>query len=369
MRAPRRSFFSRIASTLRELRALREGRVHHGVSVALAPSVSRTVLPEECACCAEPATHRLAARGRGGVSLLVGYCDDCAEHQASLASRVLALALSSLLLALVAAAGLPLLAPGLGWFGLSLLVLLFSSLPLAALFFPIAPSAAPHTSRGPAVTWGTAGDLRCASPRYAERLAELNGGLAQQPTLIRERTTSAWLCAGPVLGVGAACLSFLVYHPLLRILNLGPVPAEVALDGKRLAAVDATSNESPSAGAIVRVPAGAHVLSMTSLIDGSALGHVSVELHSGAVHLFAISAEGTCFWLETSGYGREQLAQPSYQPLTSADHFWVLPGGIDTWFAPNPGTADPNARSSGGLLTALRQAPCTEAPQEVRSEQ
>ena len=47
----------------------------------------------------------------------------------------------------------------------------------------------------------------------------------------------------------------------------------------------------------------------------------------------------------------------------------VLPGGIDTWFAPNPGTADPNARSSGGLLTALRQAPCTEAPQEVRSAQ
>jgi hypothetical protein len=211
--------------------------------------------------------------------------------------------------------------------------------------------------------------LLCWSPRYAERLAALNGGLPQRPVRIRAPKTSAWLCAGPVVSVGAACLSFFVYHPLLRILNLGPVPVAVALDGRRLTAVDATSNESPAAGAIVRVPAGAHVLSMTSLIDGSALGQASVELHSGSVHLFAIGAEGTCFWLETSGYGREQRVRPSYQPLTSADHFWVLPGGIDTWFAPNPGTTDPSARSSGGLLTALRQAPCVEAPPEVRSAQ
>lgn len=353
---------------VRALRTLRAARVRHGMSVTLPAAESSTLLPEECACCGAPATHRLAAR-RPEASLLVGYCDECAEHQASNGSRVLAISLSSLLLALVGAAGLPLLAPNLGWPELSLLVLALSLLPLLALLLRMAPAPEPHACPGPAVTWGKAGDLVCAAPRYAERLAALNGGLTLRPIEIRERKASAWLCAGPVLGVTAACSAFFIYHPLLRILNLGPVPVEVAFDGQRLVAVDATSNESPAAGALLRVPAGAHVLSMTSLIDGSALGHVSVDLHSGAVHLFAIGAEGICFWLETNGYGREQRVQPSYQPLSSADHFWALPGGIDTWFAANPQAADPNARSSGGLLTALRQAPCTEAPQEVRSAQ
>ncbi len=217
--------------------------------------------------------------------------------------------------------------------------------------------------------WGSEQHLLCASAQYAERLAALNQGLPRQPWPMREQRASRWLCAGPILAVGAACWSFFIYHPLLRIINLGPVPAVVALDGQRLAAVDATSNESPSAGVILRVPAGEHVLAVSSAIDGAAIARVSVDLHSGAVHLFAIAGEGTCFWLETNGYGREQRVQPSYQPLTAAEHFWVLPGGIDTWFAPNPLNADPNARSSGGLLTALRQAPCSEAPQEVRFAQ
>src|SRR5450755_5017893 len=93
-----------------------------GVSVALPPGTA--ILPEECACCAEPATHRLAARRRDGVSLLVGYCDECAEHQASASSRVLALGLSSLLLGLATASGLPLLAPRAGLVVLALVACL-----------------------------------------------------------------------------------------------------------------------------------------------------------------------------------------------------------------------------------------------------
>jgi hypothetical protein len=351
------------------MRFLRSRRVLVGVSVVLPESVASLVLPEECACCAAAATHRLAL-GRGdGASLLVGYCDECAEHQAGSASRVLALALSSLLLGLVGAAGLPLLFPNLGLVGLAVPVLLLAVLPLAVLLLPVAAPSPPHACRGVAVFWDAGNRLLCAAPAYGAQVAALNAAVPPEPAPIREGSGLAWLCAGPVLGVGAACLSFFVYHPLLRVINLGPVPIEVALDGRRLVLVDPTSNESPSAGAIVRAPAGEHVLSVKSKIDGGALGQVSVDLHSGSVHLFAFAADDTCFWLETSGYGREQRAEPSYQPLTSADHFWVLPGGIDTWFARNPGSGDPNARSSGGLLTALRQAPCSEAPQEVRSAQ
>jgi hypothetical protein len=347
---------------------MRHQAVLAGLSVLLPRGAGPTLLPEECACCGELATHRLALGRKDGVSVLVGYCDECAEHQAGASSRVLALALASLILALVGAAGLPLLAPKLGLFALSLGVCALSLLPLLGLLFPPRPVVLPHAARGPAVLWAGADRLWCASPRYAERVAELNAG-EQRDEPLRERLGSAWLSAGPVIGIGAACLSFFVYHPLLRIINLGTVRIEVAIDGQRLVAVDPTSNESPAAGALLRVPAGEHSLSVSSTVDGAALGRVQANFHSGAVHLFAFGANDTCFWLETTGYGQEQLAARSYQPLQSAEHFWVLPGGIDTWFAANPLAPDQSSHSSGGLLTALRQAPCAEAPQEVRAAQ
>ncbi|MEI9941415.1 MAG: hypothetical protein WDO69_29705 [Pseudomonadota bacterium] len=339
-----------------------------GMSVALPASLASALLPEECACCAEAATHRLALKRPDGASLLVGYCDECAEHQASSSSRVLSLTLASVLLALSGAAGLPLLVPQLGLLPLLLSVCGLSVLPLLLVLLPVQPVQPPHSARGPAVSSGPDRRLFCAGSGYAERLVALNGGKLT-PARVPEPRGSAWLSAGPVLGLGAACLSFFVYHPLLRVLNLGPVRVEVAVDGKPLTAVDPTSNESPAGGALVRVPAGAHTLTVVSSVDGSARGASSVDFHSGAVHLFAIAADSTCFWLETTGYGREQRATPSYQALPSAEHFWVLPGGIDTWFAANPEPSVANAHSSGGLLTALRQAPCAEAPQEVRPAQ
>ncbi|HEX3850848.1 MAG TPA: hypothetical protein VHW01_07760, partial [Polyangiaceae bacterium] len=328
-----------------------------GVSVLLPRGAGPALLPEECACCGEPATHRHALPRKDGVSVLVGYCDECAEHQAGASSRVLALALASLILALVGAAGLPLLAPRLGLLALALSVCALSLLPFAGLLLAPRPAAAPHSARGAAVHWVGPDRLWCAAPRYAERLAELNAG-EQHAEPLRERLASAWLSAGPVIGIGAACLSFFLYHPLLRIINLGTVRIEVAIDGERLVAVDPTSNESPAAGALLRVPAGEHSLSVSSTVDGAALGQVQASFHSGSVHLFAFGADDVCFWLETTGYGQEQLAGRSYAPLQSAEHFWVLPGGIDTWFAPNPSSSDPSSHSSGGLLTALRQAPC-----------
>ena len=346
------------------MRRLRHRPVISGVCVAVPPGTP--LLPEECACCGSPATHRLAARRRDGVSLLVGYCDECAEHQAFASSRVLSLSLASLLLGLVTAAGLPLLVPQLGVVGLAFAACVASLLPLALLFLPQTALTEPHVARGRAVIWDRGALLWCASQQYGTRVAELNG-VGAVPAALPEPRGSPWLGVGPLVGIAAACLFYFVYHPLLRVINLGSARIEVALDGVRLVAVDATSNESPAAGALVRVPAGHHLLSVTSTIDGSPLGQVEVDFQSGAVHLFAPGAQQTCFWLETTGYGQEQRLEPSYQPLISGEHFWVLPGGIDSWFAENPVSADPHSRSSGGLLTALRQAPCTEAPPEART--
>src|SRR5450755_3589284 len=143
-----------------------------GVSVALPPGTA--ILPEECACCAEPATHRLAARRRDGVSVLVGYCEECAEHQAAASSRVLSLALSSLLLGIVTAGGLPLLAPRLGLFGLALCACVASLLPLGLLLLPHGHAGSAHAARGPAVFWTRGDRLLCASERYGRRIGELN---------------------------------------------------------------------------------------------------------------------------------------------------------------------------------------------------
>jgi hypothetical protein len=347
------------------MRRLRLLPVLTGVRIDISPSLA--VLPGECACCGNPATHHSALR-HGGGSLLVGYCDECAEHQAGSSARALALSLSSLLLALVTAAGLPLLLPRLPALGLALVTFLASLLPLLLLLAPERAPEPPHSARAPAVLWQAERQLWCANERYGERVAKLNGARAV-PASARASLGSAWLSAGPLLGVGAALLSFLVYHPLLRIINLGSTRIDVAIDGAYLASVDATSNESPSAGALLRVPAGPHVLSVRSAVDGALLERAEVELRSGSVHLFAPGAAGICFWLETTGYGQERLTKLSYQPLASDSHFWVLPGGIDTWFAENPAPTDAHAQSSGGLLTALRQAPCTEAPPEARGSQ
>ncbi|MEO8906075.1 MAG: hypothetical protein ABI488_26235, partial [Polyangiaceae bacterium] len=285
------------------MRALRLRSVLAGVSVRLPSASGPALLPEECACCGRASTHRSSVARKDGVSLLVGYCDECAEHQASASSRVLALSLASLLLALSGAAGLPLLAPKLGLFSLVVAVTLLSLLPLLVLILPTRAVAAEHAAKAAAVRWTAQGRLWCAARRYAERVAELNAGeLIEEP--LAERLGSAWLSAGPLLGIGAACLSFFVYHPLLRILNLGTARVEVALDGVELVAVDPTSNESPAAGCLLRVPAGRHWLSVRSSTDGAALGRVQADFQSGAVHLFAFGADDTCFWLETTGYGQ-----------------------------------------------------------------
>jgi len=347
------------------MRRLRLSPVLMGVRVVIPPDL--TVLPEECACCGKPATHKNALR-QGKRSLLVGYCDECAEHQASSSARALSLSLASLLLALVTAAGLPLLLPRLGAFGLVLASFSASLLPLLFLLAPERAVEPPHAARARAIVWHSERQLWCANERYGERVAELNGTRAM-PASARAALGSAWLCAGPLIAMGAALLSYFVYHPLLRIINLGSARIDVAVDGAYLLSVDATSNESPSAGALVRVPAGEHVLSVSSAVDGALLERAQVELRSGSVHLFAPGAAGICFWLETTGYGQEQLAKLSYLPLASDTHFWALPGGIDTWFAENPAPADAHSQSSGGLLTALRQGPCAQAPPEARGAQ
>jgi hypothetical protein len=170
------------------MRRLRLSPVLMGARVVIPPSLA--VLPEECACCGKTATHQSALR-QGKGSLLVGYCDECAEHQASSSARALSLSLASLLLALVTAAGLPLLLPRLPASGLVLASLLASLLPFVFLLAPERALEPPHTARALAVVWQRELQLWCANERYGERVAELNGTRAV-PASARAAFGSAW---------------------------------------------------------------------------------------------------------------------------------------------------------------------------------
>ncbi len=179
------------------MRALRLRSVLAGVSVRLPHAPGLTLLPEECACCGQAVTHHAALPRKGGTSLLVGYCDDCADHQASASSRVLALSLASVLLALSGAAGVPLLAPKLGLYALMAVVTLLSLVPLLVLLMPTRRMHPEHAARGAAVLWSAEHTLWCARAGYAERVLELNGGELGEELLNAPRG-SAWLSAGPV---------------------------------------------------------------------------------------------------------------------------------------------------------------------------
>jgi hypothetical protein len=290
----------------------------------------------------------------------LAVCDDCARHRAFANARPLAIAFASSLLGLTLAAALPLLRPSASLAALVLTVALGALVPLLFALVPRRPALAPHTSHARAAWWLGAGALACTNAGFAAELARLNGTSAE-PRRLHEPRFTPWLGAGVALAIGAACVSYVVYHPRLYVLNLSDARMQVLVDEVALGWVEPSSLESARAGALLRVPAGRHRLSVRSP-DIRELLAIDVDFQSGRMQLFAPLSPGVCFWLETVGYGRERREAPVYEPLLGADRFWVLPEPIDSWFAPNPDADTLSPNTSGKLLTALRQAPCADAP-------
>jgi hypothetical protein len=53
--------------------------------------------------------------------------------------------------------------------------------------------------------------------------------------------------------------------------------------------------------------------------------------------------------------------------LSSPSQFWRIEAAVDSWFVPNPEPPPSDRRSSGGTLTSLRFARCTDAPLPARA--
>jgi hypothetical protein len=164
-----------------------------------------------------------------------------------------------------------------------------------------------------------------------------------------------------VLAPPLALLTLGNTSPVVRIVNLGDDRVRIELDGKRIAVVDPTSVESPSAGVEVRVAVGRHEL-VARAPDGNIVERAEVTIQSGRGHLFAPGSDPHCFWLETAAYGRAKNLTLTRERLTGPTHFWSLPEGLGGWFHPAPESALAELRLTGGLVTVLRQAPCELAP-------
>jgi hypothetical protein len=325
-------------------------------AVALPPT--GVLVPESCACCAAPAAASLVERQLvGDGSLIVPYCRECHRHAAATSTRTLATTLASSLLALALAAGLPIAFPWMTLGTLFGLALIGSLVPLGVVSRRSA-ARAPHTSRGRAVWWKRSGDVVCASSSWGQSLAELNGA-GIRPVAEREPRFSAWMLAGPMLGLAAVPFLDWLHHPLVRVVNLTETEIVVSVDGHTVAEVWPTSVEHPEAGAETRIPAGRRVIQVHDR-GGHLLAQDSVLVRSGRQHLYAPGDHDYCFWIETVGYGQSGPETPRIQRLEGPRHFWVLPTGIDTWFGRTPGNPE-DTRASGGTLTALRQARCSEA--------
>jgi hypothetical protein len=150
----------------------------------------------------------------------------------------------------------------------------------------------------------------------------------------------------------------------VRIVNLTDARLAVRVDGHLLALVDATSTENARAGVEVRVPSGQREF-LAESPGGQTVARAAVHVHGGREHLYAPGSDGYCFWLETTAYGRAAPPNPRVEPLVGTGRFWVLPGHVDTWFDKNPDAPPGDRRTSGGALTALRQARCADAPAGV----
>lgn len=316
--------------------------------------------PSLCSCCLRVAAATVRERRRGQ-TLLVPYCEECLQHASRATTRLLSLSLSGVLL--VAAAAL------LPWLGVSLPGPARPALLIAAAIAPIALGlaffprrAAGHTAALRAVWWRRDGTLACANAAWARLLVPLR---ALQATALREPRLSPWTAAGLALALGAGPFLDGYLRPWVRIVNLTDRTLVIRVDGRRVATVEPTNAESGAAGARVRVPVGIRRFSAASS-DGGSISTVSSSVLAGHEHLYAPASREHCFWIEETGYGRS-AEKRRVIPLVGLDRFWALPSAIDTWFAPNPPEPRWPLGVTGGVLYALRQAQCEDAPAAARA--
>jgi hypothetical protein len=329
------------------------------VTLVRVPAGGAIVLPSSCACCGKVATHFLReARHFGGEAVLLPYCSDCHAHASRDVTRSMAVSVSTVLVAVSLTAGIPLVFQPSSSLSYALLVVLGTFVPLVVARLTAERVAPGHAAGGRAAYFRPSGVLVCRSGSWASDAARASGATATSGRAFGV-VVAAWALAALALCLVVVWPFYRLVFPIVRVVNTSEDTLTIAVDAKDVARVPATRRESPMAGLELRIGAGRHLLQAFGP-DGDLKDAATVTIEAGSVHLYAPASEGTCFRIETTGYGQSRHLGTNAYPLFGATHFWVLPSGqdgIDYWFSPTPPPAD-DTRSTGGVVRALRQAPC-----------
>lgn len=325
----------------------------------------RAILPAFCACCLELAAFtQREQRGDSRRDLLIPYCGSCQRHASAPRTRTLAVTLASSILALTLSAFLSLIWPAPLTLIMSAVLLVAAAPIVLALVMRRRPRKG-HSASGKAAFWSRSGSLVCSNARWAAELA-LTNHCESRPSSAREPKLSPWMSAGSLIGLSTAPFFYSLHHPLVRVVNLTDQRLVVFVDGREFGSVEPSSTENPAAGVELHLPAGERDL-VARPPGRKPVFSERVQISVDSEHLFAPGSRGQCFWLETTGYGRTQPQGPTILALTGDSPFWPLPIAVDHWFLPNPPPEADDGRSTGGVLTTLRQAPCGQAPDPVRN--
>lgn len=284
------------------------------------------------------------------------YCSTCRDTHARQAARALAFGAIAVLTGIVTALALPLLEPQASLAGHVLAAAALALLPLAGL-----------GSARPIGAWGSAPRVHGLGPlgTCVERrvlIGHLRAGRWRVLWLPPIAYRIGWLLV-PLLAVVLSVLTHDWHHPRLWIINLTRDRLWLAVDGVLTAALDPAGNDPARAALELRLPRGARALEAFDERH-QRVASVRAVLEGGREHLYAPASAAFCFWLESTGYGRD--ATRSIRPLSSDARFFALDTDVDSWFVASPEPPAFDRRSSGGTLTALRQSLCVRAPESVQ---
>jgi hypothetical protein len=317
---------------------------------------SQLVVPLGCASCGAATSRARLLVGPGKRELFVPYCGGCLDRIARADTAAFSVVLASGLLSAGLAVAFPMLWPHAPLWLHAAATLAFAFSPYV-LIYVLSKGRPWPSSAWPSVRLWRERELVCDRRDFAEELAARSGlGVSSRRELRLARGAAPWLA--PLLGVALAVTSHVWQHPALRVLNLTGTSLWLSVDGGEPIAIEPSTIESPFAGLSLRVPRGTRTLLVKSA-SGELVAQVTAALDPGHEHLFAPGSAGECFWIESTGYGKEHHHE--VHPLVSASRFWRLDVAVDTWFVPSP-AAHTDGRSTGGTLTALRHAPCERAP-------
>lgn len=314
------------------------------------------VVPPECACCGAEASRAQPARlwfqGRG---LLVPYCTTCHRHAVAAETREAALALSTALVTATAAFGLPLLLDPLGRLAHVGGALFLGAVPWLALTAFPRRAGAGHAAAGRAAVFRPNGVLACRSRAFAERLARASGVTTTLGRGLPEAITP-WLVATWMLAAAGALILYERLFPVVHVVNATSSTFTVLVDGRARGMLGPARSEGAFGVAAVRILAGRRTLAARTG-DGRLLDPVQADVRPGGDYLYSPASVGTCFWVETAGYGRTRDATVR-EPLHAVPpFFWRIEPRADVWFSPLPPPSS-DGRFSGGILRAVRRAPC-----------